>query len=45
MGRNDLLALGGALVFIGGVAWVFPPAALMLGGLLVMAVAISGELF
>lgn len=31
------IAISGALVFLGGVAWVFPPAALMLGGGLLMA--------
>lgn len=31
------IAVGGALVFLGGVAWIFPPAALILGGGLLMA--------
>jgi len=31
------MAIGGALAFLAGVAWIFPPAALIIGGLLLMA--------
>jgi hypothetical protein len=39
LGLSDPLAIGGALLFLGGVAMVFPPAALMIGGALAMAYA------
>lgn len=39
LGSPDGIALAGAGVFLGGVAWIFPPAALIIGGLLAMSYA------
>jgi hypothetical protein len=39
LGLSEPLAIGGAFLFLGGVALVFVPAALMLGGALAMAYA------
>jgi hypothetical protein len=43
LGLTEPLAVGSVLVFLGGVAWIFPPAALIIGGCVGMAYAAFRE--
>lgn len=42
MNRLDLLGLFGAAALVGGASWIFPPAGLIVGGGLALALAVLG---